>query len=153
MQMCICTSILSGMQTRNQFCNCFAARQAARALTRVYERHLAPSGLTSSQFSILVAIDDVPGIGIRELSDELVMDRTSLVRALQPLQRDGLVAVSASEADPRQKVYVLTPAGMTRLEKASPLWEQAQAEFVRRFGGEEAAADARDAFHRMSRFE
>lgn len=139
------------MNSRNVFCNCFAARQAARALTRDYERHLAPSGLTSSQFSILILIDERPGVGMRELADELVMDRTSLVRALKPLQRDGLVAVGAAVAGgPRQNALSLTPAGLAKLTEAEPLWNKAQTEFVERFGGAEAAADVRDALHRMS---
>jgi DNA-binding MarR family transcriptional regulator len=137
------------MASRNDFCNCFAARQAARALTRSYERHLAPSGLTSSQFSILVVVEDRPGIGMRDLAEEMVMDRTSLVRALKPLQRDGLIAVAASTEDPRQNVYVLTPAGLAKSAQAGALWAQAQAEFVTKFGGESAAEAARDAFHRM----
>ncbi|QWT18924.1 MarR family winged helix-turn-helix transcriptional regulator [Bacillus sp. NP157] len=141
------------MATRNDLCNCAAARRAARALTRSYERHLAPAGLTSSQFSILVVIEDLPGLGMRELADELVMDRTSLVRALQPLQRDGLVAVAVSPHDARQKVYVLTPAGHAKAAEASPLWQEAQREFTRRFGGEAAATEAREAFEKMSRFE
>lgn len=137
------------MSSRNDFCNCFAARQAARALTRSYERHLAPSGLTSSQFSILVVLEDLPGIGMRELAEEMVMDRTSLVRALKPLQRDGFVAVAASAEDPRQNVYMLTPAGVAKSAHAGELWAKAQAEFVSKFGGESAAEAARDAFHRM----
>jgi DNA-binding MarR family transcriptional regulator len=141
------------MATRNLLCNCFAARQAARALTRAYERHLAPTGLTSSQFSILVTLEDMPGVGMRELAEEMVMDRTSLVRALQPLQRDGLVAVAASPGDARQKVYVLTPAGHAKAAEAAAHWEKAQGEFVARFGGEQAAAEAREALHRMSRFD
>jgi len=141
------------MATRNMLCNCFAARQAARALTRSYERHLAPTGLTSSQFAILVTLEDLPGIGMRELSEEMVMDRTSLVRALQPLQRDGLVAVAASTEDPRQKVYMLTPAGLAKSAEASPYWEKAQSEFVESFGGEQPAAEIRASLHRMSRFE
>jgi DNA-binding MarR family transcriptional regulator len=138
------------MNSRNDLCNCFAARQAARALTRAYERHMAPSGLTSSQFSILILIDERPGIGMRELADELVMDRTSLVRALKPLQRDGLVAVSAATGGPRQNALSLTPAGVAKIAEATPFWQNAQNEFMERFGGDGPAADARVAFHRMS---
>lgn len=135
------------MTSRNVYCNCFAVRQAARALTRDYERHLAPSGLTSSQFSILVVIDERPGIGMRELADELVMDRTSLVRALKPLERDGLITVAS---DKRQNAYLLTKAGTARLNEALPLWQVAQDEFVERFGGARPAAEAREALHRMT---
>ena len=138
------------MNSRNDFCNCFAARQAARALTRAYERHMAPSGLTISQFPILVLIDERPGIGMRELADELVMDRTSLVRALKPLQRDGLVAVAAAVGGTRQNALSLTPAGVAKIAETSPYWQEAQNEFVERFGGEGPAAEARLAFHRMS---
>jgi len=139
------------MDSRNVFCNCFAARQAARALTRDYERHLAPSGLTSSQFSILIVVEERPGVGMRELADELVMDRTSLVRALKPLQRDGLVAVGAAgSGGPRQNALRLTPAGLAKLAQAIPLWNDAQNEFVERFGGAGPAAEARAALHRMS---
>jgi len=35
-------------------CNCFATRQAARHVTRLYERHLAGADVTSAQYSILV---------------------------------------------------------------------------------------------------
>jgi DNA-binding MarR family transcriptional regulator len=138
------------MDSRNDLCNCFAARQAARALTREYERHLAPSGLTSSQFPILIAIDERPGVGMRELAEQLVMDRTSLVRALKPLQRDGLVAVATAAGGPRQNALSLTPAGVAKISEAAPLWQKAQDEFVERFGGEGPAAEARSAFHRMS---
>ena len=120
------------MASRNDFCNCFAARQAARALTRDYERHLAPTGLTSSQFSILILIDERPGVGMRELADELVMDRTSLVRALKPLQRDGLVVIgAAASGGPRQNALALTAAGIAKLADAEPLWRNARRRLLR----------------------
>ena len=34
-------------------CNCLAFRQAARHVTQFYDRFLAPTGLRSTQFSIL----------------------------------------------------------------------------------------------------
>ncbi|GAA0906182.1 hypothetical protein GCM10009552_13000 [Rothia nasimurium] len=141
------------MTSRLDFCNCFAVRQAARALTRDYERHLAATGLTSNQFSILVLIEEQPGIGMRQLSEDMVMDRTSVIRALKPLERDGLVAVRSSAADSRQNSYTLTLAGVTRVAEASPLWQAAQDEFVARFGGEDAAAAARKALLQMSEIE
>lgn len=139
------------MATRIDLCNCFAARQAARAITRTYERHLAPSGLTSSQFTLLVLIEDRPGIGMRDLSDDMVMDRTSLVRALKPLQRDGLVAVAPSADDPRQNVYLLTPAGHAKTAEAGELWANAQAEYEAKLGGVSFADTTRDTMHRIGR--
>jgi len=119
-------------------CNCFASRQAARYLTRLYERYLAPVALTSTQFTILLLVDEEPGIPMRELSEAMVMDRTSLVRALKPMQRDGLIDIAASPADARQNVMSLTADGRQRLEQALPLWQQAQHEFEGEFGREPA---------------
>ena len=119
-------------------CNCFAVRQAARQVTKLYERHLAEARLTSAQFSILVVL----GGGRRtmlELAKTLVMDRTTLLRALKPLQREGLVRSTPSEADPRQLVFSLSPAGERRLEQAEPLWRRAQKEFEAGMGAREAA--------------
>ncbi|HEY9131640.1 MAG TPA: MarR family winged helix-turn-helix transcriptional regulator [Dyella sp.] len=119
-------------------CNCFASRQAARYLTRHYESHLASVALTSTQFTILVLLNEQPGIGMRDLAEAIVMDRTSLVRALKPLQRDGLVQTGPGRTDARQNTLSLTPAGLERLSLASPLWQQAQREFEQAFGPERA---------------
>ena len=124
--------------SRANMCNCFASRQAARYLTRLYERYLAPVALTSTQFTILLLVDEEPGIPMRELSEAMVMDRTSLVRALKPMQRDGLIDIAASPADARQNVMSLTADGRQRLEQALPLWQQAQHEFEGEFGREPA---------------
>ena len=79
------------------------------------------------------------------------MDRTSLVRALKPLQRDGLVVIgAAASGGPRQNALALTAAGIAKLAEAEPLWRNAQNEFAERFGGEGPAAEARAALHRMS---
>ena len=124
--------------SRANMCNCFASRQAARYLTRLYERHLAPVALTTTQFTILLLVDEEPGIAMRELSEAMVMDRTSLVRALKPMQRDGLIDTTASSTDARQNVMSLTAGGRQRLEQALPLWQQAQHEFEGEFGFEPA---------------
>ena len=75
-------------------CNCFALRQASRFVTQLYERHLSPAGLTAAQFTILSRLSRAPGATAAELADDLVMDRTTVVRALKPLQRDALVVAA-----------------------------------------------------------
>lgn len=120
-------------------CNCFAVRQAARQVTRLYERHLAQAQLTSAQFSILAVLGAEGRMTMLELARVLVMDRTTLLRALKPLQRDELVRSTSSEADPRQLVFYLSPAGERRLKQAEPLWRKAQEEFESGMGAREAA--------------
>lgn len=115
-------------------CNCFASRKAARLVTKMYEDHLSRVGLTSTQFSILVYVDEVEGASMKDLTATLAMERTSVIRALQPLARDGLVTVGPHEDDARRNVVRLTDAGRARLAQALPVWQQAQAEFESRFG-------------------
>lgn len=115
-------------------CNCFASRKAARLITKMYEDHLSRVGLTSTQFSILVYVDEVDVASMKDLAVTLAMERTSVIRALQPLARDGLVTVGPHEDDARRNVVRLTDAGRARLAQALPAWQQAQAEFESRFG-------------------
>ena len=120
-------------------CNCFALRQAARHVTKLYERHLAPADLTSAQFSILGALGEAGEMTMAELANALVMDRTTLLRAIQPLQRDEFLTSRSSDDDPRLLVISLTSAGERKLKQAFPLWEKAQEEFETEIGSREAA--------------
>ena len=120
-------------------CNCFAVRQAARHVTRLYESHLAEAGLTSAQFSILGALGEGGPMTMVDLASALVMDRTTLLRAMKPLQREDLLKTNPGSADPRQLVFSLSTAGERRLKEALPLWHKAQEEFEAEIGPREAA--------------
>jgi DNA-binding MarR family transcriptional regulator len=120
-------------------CNCFAIRQAARHVTKLYERHLAEAQLTSAQFSILGALGEGGPMTMADLAGILVMDRTTLLRAMKPLQRDELLRSTSSSEDPRQLVFSLSPAGVRRFKEAKPLWNKAQKEFEAEVGEREAA--------------
>src|SRR5690242_13131360 len=98
-------------------CNCFAIRQAARHVTRLYERHLAEAQLTSAQFSILGALGEGGPMTMADLASVLVMDRTTLLRAMKPLQREELLKSTSSSEDPRQLVFSLSPAGLRKLKQ------------------------------------
>jgi DNA-binding MarR family transcriptional regulator len=69
----------------------------------------------------------------------MVMDRTTAGRAVQPLERDRLVAIEAGR-DARTKLVRLTPAGAKRFKAAVAHWREAQQEFERAYGAEESAA-------------
>lgn len=74
-----------------------------------------------------------------ELAGVLVMDRTTLLRAMKPLQREDLLKSSAGSADPRQLLFSLSSAGERKLKEALPLWSRAQQEFEAGMGSREAA--------------
>lgn len=121
-------------------CNCLALRQAARNVTALYDRHLEKAGLTTSQHSLLAAISFNPGIAMQELSEQMVMDRTTLVRALKPLSRDGYIQQLPDPANTRKLVFTLTEEGQQKYAEAHEHWMQAQAEFDASFGKTRADA-------------
>jgi DNA-binding MarR family transcriptional regulator len=120
-------------------CNCLALRQAARHVTQFYDGYLTPTGLRSTQFSILSKLGRMKGATINLLADEMVMDRTTLGRNILPLERDGLIEVRKSREDRRSKELHLTETGAARLCEATTAWEEAQKQFDAAFGSERAA--------------
>jgi DNA-binding MarR family transcriptional regulator len=121
-----------------EICNCLALRQAARHVTQFYDRCLAPTGLRTTQFSILARLRIRGPLTINALAADLVMDRTTLGRNIQPLARLGLVAIKRGREDRRSRELHLTTAGATRLRAAVGAWQEAQRQFETAFGSARA---------------
>jgi DNA-binding MarR family transcriptional regulator len=118
-------------------CNCLALRRAARRVTQLYDRALAPSGLRATQFPILELIHFSPDITMKDLARDLVMDRATLGHNLRPLEAQGLLVIGIG-ADRRQRPLTLTQSGKARLRQARALWEAAQRKFEAAFGHQQA---------------
>lgn len=114
-------------------CTCFNLRKAARAVTQMYDEFLRPSGVRATQFSLLMLVRGRGPIRISELAEEAVMDRTTLKRNLELLEREGLVRIRPG-ADARVREVSLTAAAEQRLADALPLWRRAQAHVTRELG-------------------
>jgi DNA-binding MarR family transcriptional regulator len=122
-----------------QDCNCLAVRSAARHITQFYDQFLAPIGLRTSQFSILAKLNRLGPLTINALAKEMVMDRTTLGRNIQPLERDGLIRTEQVASDLRAKEVHLTKAGEGRLQDAFSGWSRAQVQFEKSFGADRSA--------------
>jgi len=117
-------------------CTCFKVRSLSRRLTQLYDETIAPSGLRSTQFSLLANARRPRGgvpPSVTELADAMSMDRTTLTRNLRPLVAAGLVALE-SGSDARSKAVVVTAAGERAFLEARELWKLAQKR-VRKVGG------------------
>jgi DNA-binding MarR family transcriptional regulator len=114
-------------------CACFNLRKAARAVTQLYDGMLRPSGLRATQFSLLMVVRAMSKVSISRLAEEAVMDRTTLTRNLDLLEREGLVRIRPGE-DARVREVELTPAAEEKLAAALPYWERAQAEMSKKLG-------------------
>ncbi len=131
--------MLPASELKPELCNCLALRQAARQITRFYDRYLVPTGLRTTQFSILHKLKRLGPMTINAMAEAMVMDRTTFGRNIQPLERVGLLAVRPGLKDRRSKELQLTSAGDERLSAAIVAWTEAQKQFERVFGRERAS--------------
>jgi DNA-binding MarR family transcriptional regulator len=127
-------------------CTCFRVRGAARRVTQIYGRHLAPTGLKISQFSLLGFVTAEGPVSIGRLADLLTTDRTTLTRNLRPLLAAGLIERAAS-GDKRRHELVATATGRALLKRALPLWAAAEHD-VRAAMGAKLTADLHGAIDR-----
>src|SRR3974390_2470096 len=72
-------------------CVCFNLRWVTRAVTQFFDAELRRHGIRLTQSPILGALSARPNWKMEALSGWLGMERTTLVRNLRPLQRDGLI--------------------------------------------------------------
>ena len=109
-------------------CLCLHTQRAARRLARRFDEALRPFGLTHGQFSMMNGLNRPAPPLMRDVANLLAMDRTTLTAALKPLERRGLVVVTADDRDRRGRRVALTPLGMAALAQAVPVWRAVHAQ-------------------------
>jgi DNA-binding MarR family transcriptional regulator len=106
-------------------CICKTVREAARTLTNAYDKALIPSGLKTTQFTMLNVIAHLSAASVSQLGEILDLDQTTVTRNLKILEDAGLV-VRAAHHDPRVKLVKLTAQGKQRRQKAISCWQKIQ---------------------------
>lgn len=119
-------------------CLCTGLRQAAHAITQIYDTALAPSGLKITMFRVIRRLSEAGEPTISELAKIVGLDRSSLGRNLKVLERDRLVTFLGG-TDERSKVVQLTARGRKALEIALPLWRGVQKRMKSTLGAEKDA--------------
>ncbi len=107
-------------------CACAVLRRASRAVTSAYDAALAPSGLRITQFAVLRTLARLGPLPITRLAVEASLERSTMGRNLNPLERRGLVAIKVGDTDQRERVAHLTAAGERAIDGAMPRWREAQ---------------------------
>jgi DNA-binding MarR family transcriptional regulator len=126
-------------------CMAQALRRAARTVSRDYDAALSDSGLTIGQLSTLAALDSEGALRLGELANGLGMDRTTLNRNLDPLEKKGLVQSLPVADDARARAISLTAEGRAKLVQAAPAWRRAQATLFKKIPGWPLIGPALDA--------
>ena len=114
-------------------CVCFNLRWVTRKVTQFFDAEMRRHGIRPTQGTILAALNARDSWSMAELSDWLGMDRTTLVRNLQPLQRDGLVELGGGGRGKLVELAI-TAKGRNQLGKLTPAWRAAQSAVVKTLG-------------------
>lgn len=104
---------------------CLAARQAARAVTDLYDLVLSPAGLKITQFILLRAIAGQARLSQQKLGNELAVAPETISRRLATLKAAGWIELQSPQ-NGREHAYVLTASGTARLHEALAYWNRAQ---------------------------
>lgn len=122
------------LKTRKQTsCYCLKIRRASSDITRFYDKQLEPSGVTVSQYSLLLNISLAKQGTLKELADMAELDRSTLARNIKPLFKKNLV-YDAKAKGTRNSQLVLTQEGIKTLEYAKQLWNDAQQQIQENLG-------------------
>ncbi|HEC00821.1 MAG TPA: MarR family transcriptional regulator [Sphingomonadales bacterium] len=114
-------------------CAVLRTRKAARIVSRYYDDAFRSLDIKNTQFSLLVAIKIGAPDSISAFADRMGIERTTLTRNLQLLEKKGFIEVGP-EGYRRSRAIHLLPKGQVILEKAIPLWENAQHSIERKLG-------------------
>src|SRR5438105_1894701 len=114
-------------------CVCFNLRRVTRMVTQFYDSEMRRHGIRTTQGTILLALNAKESWTMAELCDCLGLERTTLVRNLQPLQRDGLVTADGGGRGKRVEPAI-TAKGRKQVEKFMPAWRAAQSAVVKTLG-------------------
>lgn len=117
----------------NTTCHCLKMRRSAGNVIQFYDNILSPSGVTVRQYSLLNKIAENEGCSVRELSDAVELDRSTLARSLKPLMQAGYIE-DRKESSARNSVLYLTKEGVHTCHHAAELWQKAQKEYEDKLG-------------------
>lgn len=114
-------------------CTCFNLRKATRVVTQMFDDAMRPAGLRGTQFSLLAHTYGMGPITLTKLAEEMVTDRTTMARNLEPLEKNGLLKVGPGD-DRRTRIVTITEEGRKKLAEAFPLWKKTQDEIKKLMG-------------------
>lgn len=112
--------------------NCASAnlRRTERLVTRHYDSYLEVTGVTAVQLPMLAMISSAEEPTFRLMTETMELDRSTLSRNLNLLQRLGLIEIGQSSG-PKPGLLKLTPKGRRVLTVAHEQWKRAHRELMK----------------------
>lgn len=90
---------------------CFALYAATHALTRAYRSALERSGLTYTQYLVMLVLWETDGISVGKIAQRLELDSGTLTPMLKRLESAGMLKRTRNTTDERIVEINLTDAG------------------------------------------
>jgi DNA-binding MarR family transcriptional regulator len=118
-------------------CYCANIRWDSREVTQFYKNLIEPSGIYSTQYTLLSLLKIEGSLTMSQFAQLSHLDRTTLVRNLKSLEKDGLL--SYTHQGTSIKLVQLTAKGRKKLVDADPRWDKAQELFRARLDDTEWA--------------
>lgn len=124
---------------QSQGCTNLKLRQLTRRVTQLYDARVGQSGLKTTQFSLLTAVERMGPLQPGALARILGLQASTLTRNLKPLLAAGLLHLGPG-ADGRSRLVEITEAGRAKRAEARSMWKSAQLELNRTLGEARVAA-------------
>ena len=120
----------------NSTCYCTNLRRSANAMSEFYDSALKEAELTISQYYLLVNLSRLGKANITHWSEQVGLDRSTMVRNIKPLQSRGLIEGTEGHG----KTFALSEKGRHALDTATVIWQQMQEKMEQFLGKEDADA-------------
>jgi DNA-binding MarR family transcriptional regulator len=106
---------------------------------RLAERTIRASGLTYSQYGVLVALGENDGLPQKSIADRLETDANTVMVIVDSLEAKSFVTRMPSPSDKRLRLVTLTEAGRSALLVANQAVAPLYRDLAARFSGAELA--------------
>ena len=117
----------------------YNVRRAHMALWRDFNRTVGIGQIRPGIFSLMVLVDENPGIAQIELATQLAIDKATIVGLIRQLQRQGWIERRRSSADRRRQDVFLTDTGRRELVTLRREMIEHEAKFLNLFSRQELA--------------
>ncbi len=102
-------------------------RMLNREVTGIYDDALRPLGVKVSQANVLTAIAKLEPVSPSVIGEVLRIEKSTVSRNVERMRTRGWLRFLSGDDD-RSHLLAITAKGRRLLEKALPLWKQAQKE-------------------------
>jgi DNA-binding MarR family transcriptional regulator len=111
--------------------------KAALKFRVMIDTMMADEGLIAPQFGILNILNAADGLNQIGLGVQMGIDKATIVKLIDGLEKAGYVVRVSSESDRREKFLKVTPRGLKFLDQINPRMKALETEFLKPLSAEE----------------